>query len=313
MSMRRPIHTQKPGTGASGGGWVPPLSELWTQFCAELHGLRARVDAQLDGLVGVPTVYQGVRVFEPSASTVQVQVPRTVGLATVQPILQAGNTYEIPVYFPGPGVFVARSVEVALYQRYVWNDGESPVNQDMRLLAAPFATGSLGNPSVPLGYDLDIQVSRFSILDPKRIGVSREWPDQNLVKDPRPFVSFWWNLLDAKSQRYLGEDLLPDAALLPMTDMQPATFGSTISPLTTDGFPIDGGRFTLDAPWLIERDGQMRFVFAPTTSIYQLATTLPTQAQNVYVQVELHGERYETLQDAVRAGAATRPVRSEEE
>lgn len=301
--MKRPIHTQKPGYGSDNGGWRPSLADLWTQLLAEIHALRARASAELDGVRGVPAVYQGIKVFEPADRDVDLGAE-----GVVTPVLLDGNTYDIPIYFPGPGVFVARSLEVNVYQRWYPTEGggwpDPP--QEFWLLARQFST-ALANNATNDGAIRTTRVSR--LLNLPAVSADNE--------EPVPALQFWWNLLDSKSQRYLADNLMPQQVLQPMTNTQLAPPDSVA--VSVPAFPLDGGRFCFDAPWLVERDGQMRFQFRPTTLICQDASinTLPqvknVLAQTVKVQVELHGERYETLQDAVRSGALTRPVRAEEE
>ena len=309
MTMRRPMQPQRPGKAANRGGWTQPLDELWTQTCAELRALKERVTVRTADPIGVPAVYQGVKVFAPSTQTLVITNPNDLVTPwTVNPVLVDGVAYEIPVYAPGPGVFVARSIDVSIYQRYVLPSIDGRPSQDMRFIARATSTSMAQDATM----DGALRQYRYSVLgDPRAGSLASGWPVYSTYVPTRgeegvPSAAFWWNLLDAKSQRYLADGLMPDQALMPMTS-------SRVQSRFSGAFPIDGGRFTFDAPWLVERDGQFRFVFQPTTAVYQLASTPLDQRQTVSVQVDLFGERYETLQDAIRAGAMTRPVRAEEE
>jgi hypothetical protein len=87
------------------------------------------------------------------------------------------------------------------------------------------------------------------------------------------------------------------------------------------GEVADGDLYDLKAPWLFERDGQLTFTMDPITDLYQFDSSINGTAapmnlpfddrengkrdQSVLVQVEMHGFRFETMQDAVHAGALT--------
>jgi len=300
--VKRPIHTQSPGRGSAGGGYRQPVGELWTQLLAELHGLRDRVaTSEVAGSLAVPAAYQGVKVFTPEASTFSLADPYGGADLTVNYVVRDGQTYEIPIYFPGPGVFVARGLEVNVYQRFVTHG--SP-EQDYNFLARQHSTALADDTT----RDGNLRTFRYSYFDLVG-GANNNWP--GYAEEPVPSINFWWNMADSKSQRYLADDLMPSQALMPMTNPRLASTAGEEEALLA--YPLDGARFYFDAPWLVERDGQLRFLFRPTTPIYQLAAVAADEGQDVRVQVELYGERYETLQDAVRAGAMTRPVRSEEE
>lgn len=312
--MRRPQNTQRPGRGSAQAGWTQPLDELWTQARAEIHALKARIEGELAQVQAVPAVYQGVRVFHPDVgSTETVTDPTTGDPVEVNYVVRDGQTYEIPVRFPGPGVFVARSLEVNVYQRFVTSAGD-----DYRLLARTFNTVLAQTDQ----RDSDLRTFRYSILQAYdgTPGNPETWPNANgglsdAHEDPVPAVQFWWNIIDGKSGRQFADELVPAQALMPMTcshyGVEEGGEQEIIQGLR--GLPIDGGRFYFDTAWLIERDGQFRFLWRPTTAMLQLASTPLSQKQDVFVQVELHGERYETLQDAMKVGAMTRPVRREEE
>ncbi len=314
--MRRPMNPQRPGRGSEKGGWTQPLDELWTQLRAEMHAFKQRVDADVNGPAGIPAAYQGVRVFRPEVGELTVTDPSVFPNVDIDVnyVVRDGQTYEIPVIFPGPGVFVARELEVHILQRFVTSAGE-----DFRLVARAFNTTLAQN----VDQDSELRTFRYSVLQQfdGTPGNPESWPSIGgpsaplvVHEDPVPACNFFWNIIDAKSGRQFADDLVPSQALMPLTASHAGLQEITFDVIQGQrGLPLDGGRFYFDVPWLIERDGQLRFQFRPTTPIFQLASTPTNEKQDVYVQVELHGERYETLPDALKTGALTRPVRREEE
>ncbi len=318
----RPTSQQLPGRGSFGGGWTQDLEELWTQLQAELRALRERTDGTV---LGEPASYAGSRVFRPQVQTRSIPQVESPGESwLVNYVVPDGQTYEIPVVFPGPGVFVARSIDVSIYQRL-----KNPSRAEADLLLARTLSTALGANVDAATLDLQLRTSRFSLL--------WRWFKQlsatdGVREDPVPVLNYFWNFVDSKSQRYLSDGLMSHLALQPMTA---AAQSSDFSPVTSG--PIDGGSFDFDVPWVFERDGQASFHFRPITAIYQFDATVTDSAvtglqvnnvdpatatdfsdleggkrhQDVTVQVELFGERFQTLQDAMRQGALTRPLRSE--
>lgn len=315
----RPTLPQTPGRGSFGGGWTQPLEDVWTQLMAEVRGLQERLKGR--GLPGEVSAYQGARIFEPDLQTYTVPQPRNPSSTwTVNYVVADGQTYDIPIIFPGPGIFVGRRLEVSIFQRL-----KNPDRPEADLLLAR----SLSTTLAALGRNDDGDAVADTLLRQYRYSLLWQWykafmpgtGDTVVIEDPVPMINYFWNFSDAKSQRYLSSDLLSHLQLLPMS-----------SPLTNeDGgsglVPVDGGAFEFDAPWVVERDGQATFHFRPISAIYQFDSSVTDTAvtglpfndleggrrkQSVRVQVELHGERYETLQDAMKQGALTRPVRRDE-
>lgn len=284
---RRPTLPQSPGPGSKNGGWTQPLDDLWTQLVAEAHGLAARLRSR--GMPGVPAAYAATKVFRPASSTVPVPVPDVSSAVTyynAKPVLLDGATYDIPVIFPGAGVFVARRVDITIFQQ---NGTGREIARTLSTTLAPLM--SLASPELE---DSGLVTFRYS-----QLGL---WPDLTDSDLDSPACNFFWNMYDARTKRYLADELISSAALMPMTVVDPYPAAYCVAQQ-----PIDGGAFEFSAPWVFERDGQCIVQVRPITPIFQAADA--TSEQSVTIQVELHGERYETLQDAMRQGALTRPVR----
>jgi hypothetical protein len=229
-----------------------------------------------------------------------------LGSFTGHVVIRDGQTYDIPVYFPGPGVFVARNIEVNIYQKVMLPVGGSLSSYLGTCLARQLGT-ALASSSAD---DTAIRTTRFwGYGGVGSAAIISEDDDEDYV----PALQFFWNMQDRKSGRMLSGDFLPQQVLQPMTNTRVISSNYFSVPAALLGYPLDGGRFYFDAPWLVERDGQLLFLFRPTTILAQSTTTYTAgERQEAIVQVELYGERYETLQDALRSGAMTRPVRAEE-
>jgi len=318
---KRPTIPQMPGRGSYGGGWTQPLEDVWTQLMAEIAGLQARLQGR--GMEGEPSAYQGRRVFEPETATYTVTQPRNTGSTwTVNYVVRDGQTYDIPIIFPGPGVFIARRLDVSIYQRF--RNTTRPAADELIARSLSTMLAAMGRRAGTPGaeaYVLDGLLRQF------RYSLPWQWwkPLVEGSEDYVPALNYFWNFSDSKSQRFLSSDLMSHLALLPMSC--PSTNG-LLAETSLLLSPSDGGSFEFQAPWVIERDGQATFHFRPITAVYQIDSSIaPSNVQTGYtfedregglrkqyvtVQVELFGERYETLQDAMKQGALTRPVREEE-
>jgi hypothetical protein len=321
----RPTIPQMPGRGSYGGGWTQPLEDVWTQLRAEVAGLQARLQGR--GMPGEASSYQGTRVFEPETATYTVTRPRDTGSTwTVNYVVRDGQTYEIPIIFPGPGVFVARRLDVSVFQRFRNTTRPAPDELISRSLSTMLAAMGRGISPGQDAQTLDGLLRQFRYSLPWQW-----WKPQGggiVSEDFVPSINYFWNLSDSKSQRYLASDLMSHLALLPMSCTSAGESIRLSDQANNLLSPSDGGSFEFQAPWVIERDGQATFHFRPITAMYQIDSAVaPSNAQTGYtfedregglrrqsvkVQVELFGERYETLQDAMKQGALTRPVREEE-
>jgi hypothetical protein len=271
-----PIRRVQPESGQP-IGWLDSLKAQIVRLQNEVKGVEARAKRAMPDN-SEPAAVVAKRTFEPSGPVFNFDYKQD-GVSGVQSqvILQDGVTYEIPVTFPPPGLFVARFVKVALYQR-IFN----PTNGPMQL---PVVYGNyfVGNKDQTLKYC---------------------FPDNTTIATRRTSrqISFLWNLIDTKSGVRLSDELLPDLALLPQ---DAAAEGST------------GNYLELASPWLFERDAQLTFLFRPITPAIQPTATsgyfpysFDDREQNntsrnmaITVQLELHGTRFLTVQDAFRRGA----------
>jgi hypothetical protein len=279
-----------PGGGASWSGWVKPLSAYVEQLEAEIAGLEARLDNPISG--GVPTAYMGQKIFSPESYAFNLDTEQDgVSSNPVNYVVRDGATYDISVRMPGPGVFVARSLHVGIF---------------MRQFRPGFGVRQLY--WTPNQLMFKSWTTKFSVF-----------PKQPLLQGTTLSAlgtSFFWSLLDSKSSRKLSDELISSEMLLVRESRLPGTsFRQYVA-------PDNGGIFTLDVPWVFERDGQANFQFRPVTPIVQFDSSLSgtspavgltyddrengVRNQSVTVQVELHGYRFLTDQDAMRAGALTR-------
>lgn len=213
-------------------------------------------------------------------------------------------------------------------------------NQFVCTQTVPGITYSIGGTTVPALNGLVytpkfcIKVKELIYQDDYTGYVERpeNQPKQNLILVPssatppygsvsKNFSSFlgfnyFWNLQDSKSGQKLSNDLMSGNLL----GNPPRAIGVGANQLAnvTGGAEtaIEGGYlFQLDVPMLIERDGQLNFFFRPINPVLQLALEDPANTfaggvgkedQKVFVQVELHGYRLDSMQDYLRVGALSR-------
>lgn len=304
MMTKKPMATPpipvQPGTGSRWAGWQKPIRDVLDQLKAGVEGLGLRLQTHLSP--GMPTCYRGRKVFAPETTSFLLDTAQDgVSSNPVNYVLRDGVTYSIPIWMPGDGVFVPdfmkvlfrQRVFVPAYGREVWVPG-APSHMQATWLGAttwPWTT-------------------KFSLF-PVQPQVAFGTP----VAQPCA-VNFFWNMLDGRTGRKLADDWTSSVMLLPGAPMaQPAD--GVWMPAT-----VDGGFFRFDCPWLFERDSNLEFQFRPTNPVLQFDSSLAgtdaaiglsyddrengVRNQSVEVAVELHGHRYRTDQDAMRAGALTR-------
>lgn len=267
-------------------GWTRSLEENLAQLHAEVEGLKERLS--IGASTGVPAAYAAQRTFTPEPSAVLVNISQTSepppALVAMNYIVRDGITYDIPVVLPGPGVFVAKYLVLAIYLKYF-----NPQ------LGRYQETNVAGNQPYFINTNLQgLFTTKFSNWNPS--GGSR-----NPLIDtttPYPALNYFWNLLDSKSGVKLADELMSQHVLL-----QRSRQANAQRFFLNEAF-ADGGYFEFDVPFVFERDGQANFLFRPITPFLQTADT--QNPQSVTVQVELHGFRYATDQDAMQMGALSR-------
>jgi hypothetical protein len=216
--------------------------------------------------------------------------------------MRDANTYEIPFQFTAEGVFVARFLKVAIKQRLFVTPWGRPVQ-----MAASYNARFPGNLA-------GAWTPKFSIF-PRQ-------PAQTSTDFAVPSVSYYWSMRDNTGWQ-LSDNLQSHVMLHPntVTPYRPIDDEMRWVPL------LDGGLYEFDVPWAFERDGQCVFTIRPTTPILQFDSSIAgdnaiiglpfddresgVRNQAVTVTVELHGRRFLTDQDAMRAGALTRIRRGE--
>jgi hypothetical protein len=286
---------KKLGVGAASieTGWTRSLEENLLQLQNEIAGLEARV--QLGMSEGVPAAYAAKRIFEPENSTILVDLSQEGDPpVAMNYIVRDGQTYDIPIVLPGPGVFVAKYLTVSCYLKYFDDETGAYVEQLM--------TGNrqyIPATQVTAVDQAHLYTTKFSAKGPSGSQPADEvlWVAPDLFQNnPYPALNYFWNLLDSKSGVKLSDELMGQDVLLPRS--------REFSDPTNEYVFGDGGFFTFDTPFVFERDGQANFLFRPITPFLQEASI--ARPQSVMVQVELHGYRYETDQDAMIMGALSR-------
>ena len=291
------------GAGSLWGGWTKPLEQQVEQLEAEIAGLEARVKTPTRP--GVPAVYRAAREFVPEFGNAFLFDTEQDGVSSnlVNYVMRDANTYNIPVIFPGPGVFTAKQIKVSIYQRLFKPQFSEPTQ--LHYTTSLIGLFSSVGPIFPF-------TPKFSL-----------YPKQPISAPFSPrfnAINFVWNLLDSRSQRYLSSDLMSHEFLLPRS---PGPFNA-VAPGSTQQLP-DGGYFQLHAPWVFERDSQVQFQFRPITPVLQFDSSISglnpavgllyddrengVRNQTVTVGIELLGYRYVADQDMAEAGTLTRPTR----
>lgn len=298
MQRRRSVPLAE-GPGAF-GGWSPSFQDTVAKLRSDVEGLKLRLQKPV--VPGVPACYRAARVFEPETFSFDLDTQQTnAATNAVNYVVRDGQTYDIPVLLPGPGVFVAESINVAIYQRIVTRD-TPPEGLESTLRLHNVAI----NTNITPFADNRKFTTKFSIW-PRQ--VSQDSETQALLA-----MNYFWNLVDSKSGRQLSDDLMSHMMLMPRVFLPtPGDASASVNP--------DGDRFRFDAPWLFERDGQANFLFRPITPVLQFDSSVSyatlglgfeddrvngKRYNPVTVCVELHGYRFETKQDALRAGALSR-------
>jgi len=283
-----------------------------------IQSVRARLGQPTTEISIWPSAVAGQHVFKPSAEVVQVDTAQlNAGTNPVNVVVPSAKTTNIRMIFPGPGVFIGRWLKANLYMRL--HDPQLK-GDTVAWLPVVSNTGVWGSTTDVLNVPF---TTRFSVF-PRQpqtpaaygngVGASRLTP---------PALNYFWNMKDERSGRMYSDRELSHMMLLPNT-WQRSGDDQVADPLggAPVGYPVaDGDLFDLKCPWVFERDGQATFFFRPITDLYQFASSLSgtdpivglpfddrengVRDQSMKVQVEMHGLRFETMQDAVHAGALT--------
>lgn len=295
-------------------GWNKPLRDLLHTLDADLASLKARLREPIHK--GRPAAYVGFRDFIPERSIVQIDTAqRGEGTNPCNYVVRDGQDYDIPLIMPGPGVFVAEELTVAIFQqqysptRYEEGAGFSDLvamQAEMRPNAFPFPSKTL-NPFFSTKFSIYPQQTNLAY-----IGSGGPMPPQSTRT-----LNYFWNLIDTKSQRRLADAYISQMVLTPPS----APVTQSTGGIFFESVP-DGDLFRFCSPWVFERDGQVNFSFRPITPVFQFDSSIPgndpvvglsyddringIRDQRVRVQVEIHGYRFETDQDLIRAGVLVR-------
>ncbi len=250
------------------------------------------------------TAYRANRVFQPDTSRAFLLDTSQNGGAghLVNYVLKDANTYEIPFVFSGEGVFVARFMKVSIKQRLFVTPWGRAVQ-----MAANYHSRFPGNVA-------GAWTTKFSVF-PKQ-------PEQTSSHFAVPTTNFYWSMRDNTGWQ-LSDNLQSHIMLQPntVTPLLPIDADLLWTPIN------DGGLYEFDTPWAFERDGQCVFQFRPTVPMLQFDSSIAgndasvglpfddresgVRNQAVTVTVALHGSRFRTDRDAMRAGAMTRIRRGE--
>ena len=319
------------GSSGQGVGWLQPIAERVRGLQAQLEGIRRRLSSPM--VDGVPAAVTGELTFKANtqeqitvnypASPVVLEpgdiYPYNILPLLCNPIVKAGQTYRIPIVFPPPGVLSVQNLVVTMEAGMTEVAGVSqpfiePLNDYLET-----TNGSFNDFGRPYFYTWQQQI------------LGQVWRT-------RPFLPFFWNIIDEKSGRQYAQDWMPHGALLNTR----ANGRSAVEyPGQQDIAAVapDSELFDFDTPWLFERDAQVSFLFRPIMDLYQLdaAATinfnpplgpvseffpygrLPEDVvpppvlfddrnqgkrnQQLTVRVEMHGIRHYDRQDVLKEGA----------
>lgn len=303
------------GTGSRWTGWQKRIADTVDQLAADVEGLGLRL--KNPARPGIPAAFRSVRVFEPETGTINVDTEQDGASSNpVNYVLRDGQTYDIPCRFMGDGVFVMNRVKVAVTQRVFVTPFGRAVDIPCPVLQVGFANRLAAVPR----ENAQAWTTKFSVFpkQPEGLVTGAFVPESVLFGA----VSYFWNMRDDRTGRYLSSDLMP------CTELQPTYVAPAQYLAAADGRPIgrvpvsNGGFYEVRTPWMFERDGQATLHFRPITPIFQFDSSLAgtnaavgltyddreggKRIQPVTVAVEYHGYRYRTDQDAIRAGALTR-------
>lgn len=326
--MKRPTNTPKSNPLKTSQaswwtGWTKPLQDLIHTLDADIAGLKARIQHPIHK--GRPAAYVGFRDFIPERTIVQVDTAQTgEGTNPCNYVVRDGQDYDIPIIMPGPGVFVAEEITVAIFQQQyapiAASKGDAPfvldlVDVQLAAMQAEMRANTFVFPSTQTPYF----TTKFSIF-PQQTGIAYLGESNNVRVAPQSqrTLNYFWNMVDTKSQRRLADAYISQMVLTPPS--APVVQRNILN-TAFESVP-DGDLFRFCTPWVFERDGQVNFTFRPITPVFQFDSAIPgtdpvvglpyddringLRDQRVRVQVEIHGYRFETDQDAIRAGALTR-------
>ena len=330
--MKRPTNTPKSNPLKTSQaswwtGWTKPLQDLIHTLDADVAGLKARLRNPIHK--GRPAAYVGFRDFVPERSVVQVDTAQTgEGTNPCNYVVRDGQEYDIPIIMPGPGVFVAEEITVAIFQQQyapVAASIQDGVLTDVNLAAMQaemrantFVFPSAQTPYFTTKFSIYPQQTSLAYLGFGGPGVDNERNRYRVPPQGQRTINYLWNMVDTKSQRRLADAYISQMVLTPPS--APVT-QFKFTQTAFESVP-DGDLFRFCTPWVFERDGQVNFIFRPITPVLQFDSSIPgtdpvvglpyddringIRDQRVRVQVEIHGYRFETDQDLIRAGALTR-------
>lgn len=295
------------GKGAEYAGWQEPLPALVARLQAHVAGIRGRLEQPTREVSIWPSAVAGRYTFKPDPLVIDVDVEQTnAGTQPVNVVVPSGKTVNVRLIFPGPGVFVGRWLKATLSMRLF-----NPLMRGDQVTWIPVVS-NVGAALQDAGPDGPPYTTRFSVFPLQPVTPPIEVLATGAIRPPA--LNYAWNMQDTRSGRWYADRPLSSAMMLP---------GSWTgdSPPGVSVMLRDGDLFDLKAPWVFERDGQANFAFTPITDLYQFASSIPGNAapmnlpfddreggvrdQGVLLQVEMHGFRFETMQDAVHAGALT--------
>lgn len=295
MSSNNPFRSPAPRPAPVQRGPWHPLG-----FVQTVQGKVATLQSEVAGLLdrlkyppyrdGVPASYVGERIFSPESASFDLDVlGRGDDAATVQPVnhvVRDAEWFTVPIEMDAPGVFMAKYLKVVFYQRW-W----SPDQNKAVWISIP-QTKSFDNLSS--SDSTRLQTIKWSILMDQTFS---SLPNTNLFG-----MNYFWNLVDADSQRRLSNEPISNTVLLPRGYRN----------------QMDGGLMEFDAMMLFERQGRLDFEFRLINPILQLdpsATKFPfitadtaaniddrerggsVRNQEVMVRVELHGTKFYNERD----------------
>lgn len=260
-----------PGRASMAQGFQPTIQQVADQLGVEVHSLAARLD--IGDIEGEPAAYQGVRVFEPETRSFLMDTSQDGASSNlVNYVVHDGQVYDIPILTPGPGVFVATGLSVAITQRR-FDPAVGPMQINYNSLWNGLTAGRNWT-------------TKFSL-----------WPIQPYAgpaatNSPSVQMNFFWNLLDVRTG-----DLYSDQPLNHLT-LRPRQLAVDTGSSVVGGSPyLDGGLFVSDTPWVFPYGAGAVFKFQPITPVVQFDSTLVGFAQT--------GINYDDRENGVRDQSVT--------
>ncbi len=295
-------------------GWYRSLTGKVDQLQTAIEGIKSRVESiknnrytEYQEMKAIPACYKRDFIVAPETQIITFDPsfydanPRAfpnpypvTNPSTTQPlnfVLRSGQTYDIDVQLPGDGVFVAKYLRVAIYQRH-FRPNVGPL---WMKIGIPEGRPYLNDANAAATLPVTAENQRFMVNVPD-VQANPSRPNRKL--------EWFWNIIEKRSGRKYADDYLSGRFLL----QQNPRYNNSVK---------DGDVFELDGVWTFERDSQFQFQFMPIMDVFQLSPTSPIlpygyddrenngliRDSSIKIRVEVHGAKFLNMQDALKYGA----------